>query len=179
MIRLTRILLFLLLFIAWTGASRLQAQGFYKGQAEVAGFAGGVFGIGSHPAFGGGASVAVSDRLLVTGEFTYIPAGESVNVGGSSFSIGGRGLDFNGGVQYVFAERTSAQPFVSGGVGFIHGSVEAAGISVSDSAFGFHVGGGLRYWLGEHWGVRPELKIFFSDDTYARASVGLFYQFGE
>jgi opacity protein-like surface antigen len=169
----------LLIFLVSAGGSPVQAQGFYKGQGEVAGFAGGVFGIGSHAAFGGGASAAVSDRLLVNGEFTYIPAGESINVAGSSFTIGGRGMDFNGGIHYLFAEGSSAQPFASAGVGVIRGSAEAAGFSVSDSAFGFHVGGGLRYWLGERWGIRPELKIFFSDDTYARASVGLFFQFGE
>ncbi|MCX6630180.1 MAG: hypothetical protein NTW28_21390, partial [Candidatus Solibacter sp.] len=45
----------------------------------------------------------------------------------------------------------------------------------SDFDFGFHTGAGLRYYVRENWGIRPELKVIVSKQTYTRLSVGIFY----
>ena len=72
-------------------------------------------------------------------------------------------------------------PYVAASVGAIRasGRVTAPGLSVSMSGteFAFGVGGGLRYYAGERWGIRPEVKIFASDETYVRVAIGVFYQF--
>ena len=165
-------------FLACAVPDSSGAQGFEKGQGEVAGFAGGVFGIGSNLAYGGGVAAAPSERLLVGGELTYIPGGKSIGTPSGSLDIDARAIDVNGGVQYLFSPRTAAQPFVSAGAGIIHGSVEVPGFTASDSAFALHVGGGVRYWVGDRWGLRPEIKLFLSDTNYVRASVGVFFKIG-
>ena len=41
-----------------------------------------------------------------------------------------------------------------------------------------NIGAGARWQGGVNWGVRPELKVFVSDNSSVRFSVGLYYQFG-
>ena len=38
-----------------------------------------------------------------------------------------------------------------------------------------HTGGGVRYYIGEGWGIRPEVKVIVSKQIYTSASVGIFY----
>jgi hypothetical protein len=46
----------------------------------------------------------------------------------------------------------------------------------SEVNFGFHTGGGVRYYLRQNFGVRPECRIIVSTRTHARVTVGFFYQ---
>jgi hypothetical protein len=55
------------------------------------------------------------------------------------------------------------------------GAVVSRGISTTN--FGFHTGGGFRYYVRETWGIRPELRIIVSNQTYVGVAVGIFYQF--
>jgi hypothetical protein len=77
------------------------------------------------------------------------------------------------------------EPFVAGAVGIAQTSVSgtAGGVSLnvseSQSDLAVHFGGGLRIYLGENWGVRPEFKVMrLPGETFSRAAVGVFYQFG-
>lgn len=36
-------------------------------------------------------------------------------------------------------------------------------------------GGGVRYYIRENWGIRPEAKVIVSKTTYTRVSMGIFY----
>lgn len=40
--------------------------------------------------------------------------------------------------------------------------------------FGFNTGGGVSYYLGENWGIRPEVKVCISTRTFVQVSFGVF-----
>lgn len=39
----------------------------------------------------------------------------------------------------------------------------------------FQTGAGLRYYVGDKWGIRPELKVIISSRTFTAVSMGVFY----
>ena len=47
-------------------------------------------------------------------------------------------------------------------------------IAVEEFNFGFHTGAGLRYYIREDWGIRPEFKVIISNRTYTRFTIGIF-----
>jgi hypothetical protein len=153
------------------------------GTGEVTGFGGVVAGVGTHGVVGGGIHVTATKSLLIGGEFSYIPlGGGSGEILGTRYRANAKAYDFNGGAQYSFAtSNPKVAPYVSGGLGIIHGSGSVAGPGFSASAgsndFMFHFGGGLRYFVKDNWGIRPELKVFAGSDTYVRLAIGLFYRF--
>ena len=53
----------------------------------------------------------------------------------------------------------------------------ATGKDRQSAYFGFQTGGGVRYFVGEDWGIRSELKVIISHRTFTRLSFGIFYQF--
>jgi hypothetical protein len=38
-----------------------------------------------------------------------------------------------------------------------------------------HTGGGVRYYINENWGIRPELRVIVSKQVYTTFSMGVFY----
>jgi hypothetical protein len=159
------------------------------GTAQVAGFGGLVAGIGTHGTVGGGLAYAATERLLAVGEFSYIPGG-SEKISGEGFAVKGsaKAYDFNGGIHFQFPlKEPKAVPYVAAGVGALHSSASVRttvmGTTVSTKAsatdFYFNFGGGLRYYISDRWGIRPELKIFAGDETFVRLAIGIFYQFGK
>jgi hypothetical protein len=38
-----------------------------------------------------------------------------------------------------------------------------------------HTGGGLRYYVNQNWGIRPEVKVIVSKHVYTMIAVGIFY----
>jgi opacity protein-like surface antigen len=147
-----------------------------------------VSGIGTHGSLGGGIGVAVTPRVLGYGEFSYIP------LGGGNSSVPALGLqaggsasayNFNAGGQYQFPRSGYMAPYAGFGLGILHASSSYSssfgGMTVSgessSSDFYFNVGGGLRYFVNERWGLRPELMIFAGSNTYVRLGGGIFYHF--
>jgi hypothetical protein len=59
-------------------------------------------------------------------------------------------------------------------------SINAAGVMSfvgrNDINFEFQTGGGVRYFIADNWGVRPELKVIVSNRTYTRFTIGVFYR---
>jgi hypothetical protein len=49
-------------------------------------------------------------------------------------------------------------------------------IGRSTTNFAFHTGAGMRYYIHQDWGIRPELKISISGQTYIGFTIGFFYQ---
>lgn len=45
----------------------------------------------------------------------------------------------------------------------------------SKTNFEFSTGGGVRYYVADNWGIRPEVRVFISGRNFARISVGVFY----
>lgn len=146
-----------------------------KGTSEVTGF-GGI--ADSQGTFGGAYGRAITDRIFVFGEGSYI-TGDSTNVAG--FSASGSAMNFHGGVHYSFRNRSKLVPYGAAGLGITRMSASASGgglsISGSNSSLLFNFGGGARYYVGRNWGIRPELMVFAGDGSYVRAGAGLFFQF--
>jgi len=167
----------------------LKAAEIEAGTAQVAGFGGLVAGIGTHGTVGGGVAYAARERVLAVGEFSYIPGGsQKVTGAGFTAKASARAYDFNGGIHFQFPlKEPKAVPYVGAGIGALHGSASGSATvmgstfssKVSATDFYFNFGGGLRYYISDRWGVRPELKIFAGDETFLRLAIGIFYQFGK
>jgi len=164
------------------GASTATAQQLTPGQTEGTGFLGGVTD-GGGLTLGGGFHYAYRPRLLFVGELGYLTGGSDATipgvgtVGSSAISV-----DLNG--HYLFPQSSNQKltPYLLAGLGILRASATAtvvgATTSVSDTSVGLNIGGGARMQAGLNWGVQPELKVFVSDNSSVRFSVGLYYQFG-
>jgi Outer membrane protein beta-barrel domain len=160
-------------------------------QVEVTGNLGVVGGLaGSHGAFGGSIGAPVSDRLMLSGDLSYIPlGGSSVTFFGSTTSASAKAINFNGNLQYQFKRTNDVVPYAGAGLGFLrssfHSSSDGLGlgpieVSGSSTDVYFNMGGGFRYFVkGKRWGFRPELMIFAGSNTYVRFAGGIFYKIGE
>lgn len=49
-------------------------------------------------------------------------------------------------------------------------------VGASTTNFAFHTGVGLRYFIHSDWGIRPEIKVSISGQTYVGFTIGFFYQ---
>ena len=172
-----------------------------RGAVEGAGFIGGIWlsgGGGNHAHLGGTFGAAARERLFVFGELGYAPLtgrstttvvdGVPVNISASA-----KLLDFGGGVQVIFPTDWNFEPYVIGAVGagristsgsaHVPGSNIDVSMSVSDTKARVGGGVGVRYYLSEKWGIRPELRIDrylgTGGSTAFRYTVGVFYQFGK
>ncbi|HEY1308243.1 MAG TPA: outer membrane beta-barrel protein [Vicinamibacterales bacterium] len=164
------------------GTSTATAQQLASGQTEGAGFLGGVTD-GGGLTLGGGIHYAYRPRLLFVGELGYLTGGSDATlpgvgtVGSSALSV-----DLNGHYLFPQSNNQKLTPYLLAGLGILRASasvtVLGATTSVSDTAVGLNIGGGARLQAGPNWGVQPELKVFVSDNSSARFSVGLYYQFG-
>ena len=163
---------------------------------EIVGFGGGATysgGNGTHALFGGGASFGIGNNIRLLGEFTYSPLASAtqsqsgVTVSGSEHLIG-----FGGGIDYSFLDaKAKARPYVTAVVGLDHDSASATGtgssagsipsISISSNSAYIGFGGGLRYFIGKSWGIKPEVRYQHSPSfgNSVVYSVGLFYRFGD
>jgi opacity protein-like surface antigen len=123
-------------------------------------------------------------------QLTYShPFGRSLRVvgdlGGHYGSFGGADLSDLGlfaGARWTFG-GTRLVPFAQGLVGLVKRSASAAGVSASDTDFGFAFGGGADYGLNEQWAVRAQadLLVLSGDgvtDTDPRLSLSAVYRFG-
>lgn len=155
--------------------------------AEVSGFGGGTTlggGLGTHAVVGGNAAYRLGDHIHLFGEFNHSTI-LSETISGITGSAGL--TNFGGGVDYGFGSPTSKlRPYVTAALGVGHFSAGAAGVSISvgNSVYsGF--GGGVRLYVGQHWGFKPEVRYQRYLSSVAQGTntvlytVGLFYQFGE
>src|SRR5262245_432921 len=164
-------------------------QKIVPGNVEVTGHLGVVSGIGSHGSFGGSIGAPISDHVILSGDLSYIPlGGASVTVLGATNSSSASAFNFNGNLQYQFKAMRAAVPYAGAGLGFLRSSFDtsmnvpgAGSISAKGSSTDlyFNVGGGLRYYVKERWGFRPEFMVFAGSNAYVRFAGGIFYQFGE
>ena len=159
------------------------------GNVEVAGHVGVVGGIGSHAVFGGTIGAPVTDKLILLGDLSYIPmGGASVTINGITTSSSAKAINFNGTVQYQFTPTRGVVPYAAAGLGFLRSSFETSrsgsgpgtfNVSGSSTDAYFNFGGGLRYYVNERWGFKPDFQFFSGSNTFVRFAGGIFYQFGE
>ncbi|MEZ5356302.1 MAG: outer membrane beta-barrel protein [Bryobacteraceae bacterium] len=166
----------------------LAAAGLEQGQTEGGAVAGIVSGIGTRASLGGQIASGLTDKIAAYGELSFIPLGGAKSTfAGTTASSSSRAFNLNGGIHYQFKQSGKMTPYAAAGLGILHSSgsfrTSGEGLNLSGSASAnslyFNLGGGVRYYMADNWGFRPEIMIFAGDQTYVRLGVGIFYQFGK
>ncbi len=89
-------------------------------------------------------------------------------------------LNFRIGPTHRTGRRISPYGIVGGGL--LYARYDAldsrrSGVQYSSRSttnFGFNTGGGVSYYIGENWGIRPEVKVCVSARTFVQVSFGVF-----
>ena len=174
-----------LVCVAMSAASYAQEPRDVEANVQI----GVVSGIGTHGSFGGGIGVGLTPRILGYAEFSYIPLGSassSIPILGLQAGSSAKAMDFNLGGRYEFSGNRTMAPYAAAGLGILHsrssftstvGGTTISGEGSSSDLF-FNFGGGLRYFVNDRWGWKPELMIFAGPDTFIRLGGGIFYRFG-
>jgi hypothetical protein len=164
---------------------------------EVAAFGGGTFGLGgAQPAVGASSGTALSRYGLGLIEVAYSPLKNDTLRRRTGPPVEGSNLfDFNWSFHIRVPVRERWAPYGILGGGLLFNAFRAvvlppgptdpstgeptrpggATFAVHEFNFGFHTGGGLRYYIRPDWGIRPEFKVIVSNRTYTRFTVGIFY----
>jgi hypothetical protein len=174
-----------------------RAQSDETDTGEVSAFGGGTFGLGgAQPAVGASTGLAFSRYGIGLFEVAYSPLKDNtlrrrIGAPAESSSL----FDFNASFHIRIPVRERWAPYAILGGGLLLNPYRTvllpsgptdpstgeptrpggATFAVDDFNFGFHTGGGVRYYIRPDWGIRPELKIIVSNRTYARFTVGIFY----
>jgi hypothetical protein len=184
-----------ILLVCWMVISpALMGAELYDEEGEVTAFGGGTFGLGgAHAAVGASSGTALSRWAIAVVEAAFSPLGdETLRRRTGPPAEGSRLFDFNFSfhVQAPVRRRWAPYGIVGGGVLFdafravpIPASPDEQGqpqtsvaVAVNEFNFGFHTGGGVRYYIGDDWGIRPEFKVIVSNRTYTRFTIGFFYK---
>lgn len=191
------------------GASAFSSISWGQG-FEVSGFGGAMTmdgGVGTHASYGGAGAFLLGENIHIFGEFNYsqlVSSQFSQAAGNGSTITGTANVDlasFGGGVDYSFGSSTSkVRPYVTValGVGHFYGTGSGTNgttstnvsVGISNSLY-VGVGGGVRFYFGKHWGVKPEVRyqrynssnvgllgVSTGGANAVEYNVGLFYQFG-
>jgi hypothetical protein len=176
-----------LLAAAWCGVPpRAFAQAGDYDVGEIAALGGGVFGAGSHGTATGSAGVAFSRHGMVLFNTSYIPMGNNtIQPWPDRATINhSYTLDFGFDFHIRFPIRNRWEPYGIVGAGALWNVIRQNTFDVHDVRVvrhfdqwngALHTGGGLRYYIGQNWGIRPECRVIVSKHTYTQLTVGIFY----
>jgi hypothetical protein len=118
--------------------------------------------------------------LTVLGEWAYGPLASE---GGSTINT----QIFGGGARFNLMPSKKLVPYGIVTFGNDRNTLSGGGSSTTYSGYYFGVGGGASYYIGRHWGVRPEFRYVRAEfnvggvnETADAMAVtgGAFYQFG-
>jgi hypothetical protein len=175
----------LLAVICAQGLPFASAQSGERENGELAAFGAVGFGAGTRPAFGGSAGASFSRYGMGLFEFGFMPMGNHTIQPWPAQSTVKRSVLYDFGVDFHLRipVRDRWEPYAIIGTGLLWNSVSqnssdlqgAAVVNHYDQFNGaLHTGGGVRYFIGKNWGIRPEAKVIVSKDVYTRLSIGLF-----
>jgi hypothetical protein len=180
-------------FALLAGASMFSTITWAAG-AEVSGFGGTITidsGVGTHPAYGAAAAFRLGDNVHLFGEFS---SAKLLTETISGVTASAKVMNYGGGADYSFgSSKSKLRPYVTAGFGVGHFSASGPGISLTiNNALYGEVGGGVRLYLGKHWGLKPEARYqrySSSQSSLLQATIagsnavaytgGLFFQFGD
>lgn len=176
-----------LLLAFFTGSIRIGfPQSGETDVGEVAAFGGAVFGVGARPSVGGSTGVAFSRYGMFSFETEFISLGNRTIQSWPAPSTVHHSylLDFGSDFHIRIPVRERWAPYFIAGGGLLwnlvgQNSTNRRGVAVMNHYDQFnaalHTGAGMRYYIREGWGIRPEFKVIVSKQTYYRLSVGFFY----
>jgi hypothetical protein len=185
----------ILMIACWMAVSpALMPAQFYDGEGEVTAFGGGTFGLGgAHPAIGASSGTSFSPYAIGLIEAAFTPLGdETLRRRTGARAENSRLFDFNFSVHIQAPVRRRWAPYGIVGAGLLFDAFRAVPtgapqdepgqtqppvvLAVDEFNFGFHTGGGVRYYIRDDWGFRPEFKVIVSNRTYTRFTIGIFYK---
>jgi hypothetical protein len=213
MYKLSRVLFTLLVASIFVLGSAAYAAELQRGNVEVAGFGGGLLlneGGGTRPAVGTGVAVAVTSRLLIYGQYLNIRLGSGSFVDPAEYTgytitgntVKGSADAIQTGIHYSLPTASQkVVPYIIGGLAVV--TSKGSGVvtyqwksynytytytdNYADESYtglGVEGGVGVRIYLNDNLGFRPEFKygVYYMSDliTYKAATLtaGIFYQFG-
>ena len=163
----------------------LLAQSGESGIGEVAAFGGGTSGIGSHAFAGGSSGIAFSRYALGVLDVSYSRFGhDTLRKYPGQESQNSNLFDFNFSAHIRYPINRKWAPYGIVGPSLLWNRYQAASagaggagvyVSRNDMNFGFHTGGGVRYHINDNWGIRPEVRVVISNQTYVAFSLGVFF----
>ena len=150
------------------------------------GFGGGSAGIGTQPLAGGSTGVAFSRHGMVFFDTMFMPLGQHTIQGWPDRATVDHSylLDFGVDLHVRFPVTEHIAPYTILGTGLMWNMVRqqtttAAGTALTNKYNQFngalHTGGGVRYYINEKWGIRPEVKVIVSKQIYTCISFGVFF----
>lgn len=150
------------------------------------GFGGSAHGIGTQPSVTGSTGVAFSKYGMVLVEAAFMPLGQDTIQGWPAPSTVRRSylIDFGIDFHIRIPLRARWAPYMIAGTGLLWNMIrQETANAASGSTFraydqfngALHTGGGLRYYIRDKWGIRPEVKVIVSKQVYTSVSVGIFY----
>ena len=173
----------LAVFILGLAVAPLFGQSAEEDVGEVNGFAGGSFGAGSRAVVGAGAGVALSRHGMALLEGMYMPLGREILWRRSDIQrpqdsyLLNLGLSFQ--IRFPVGDRWAPYGIIGSGLVYnayrAPASAEGRLMDMQDFKGEFHTGAGVRYYVGEKWGIRPEVKVIISSRTFTTVSMGVFY----
>jgi opacity protein-like surface antigen len=182
--QMTRARLFIIGAAACVFLQRVNGQASERDIREVTAYTGGVTGLGSHSFVGASDGIAFAKYGVAMIEFSYSPLGNQTLRSLSGLIVRQSHLyDINatGHIRFPIGKRWAPYALLGPSVlwnsyQFTH-SNEAGSVwnSRTDANFGFHAGGGFRFHINEHWGLRPEMRVIISNQTYVAFSIGVFF----
>src|SRR5579883_185849 len=161
----------LLLAAVWGGAPPpVMAQAGEKDVGELAALGGGTFGIGAHPTATGSAGIAFSRYAMALFETTYMPMGNHTIQSWPDRSTIDRSytIDFGFNVHIRIPVHHRWEPYAIAGTGVLWNLIRQDTVNLRGNAVvkhydqfngALHTGGGLRFYVGQNWGIRPECKV--------------------
>lgn len=167
---------------------------------EIGGFVGASYGVDKFRVMGGGnITYAINRYILPYFEYSYFPEiGREItqNFAGSGNAFTAKFTvpvsDFHGGVhiRMPIIRESPVVPYLAIGAGGLRAGkssflFESAATTqridvAPQTVFAVNGGGGLRFYIGQRWGMRAEGKIYgpFGDfgDTFGKVEFGFFLQ---
>ena len=160
---------------------------------EVSGRVGGTWGGGSNGlsgvsnyTVGASSGVAFARHGMVFFDTLFMPLGiHTIQPWPAPFSIDHSYLiDFGVDFQIRIPVKHRFAPYLIAGTGLLWDQIKTLPAIVDGVPLvrhfnqfngALHTGAGARYYIGETWGIRPEVKVIVSKQVYTSVSFGVFY----
>ena len=153
---------------------------------EVAALGGIAFETGTKPALTGSTGISISRYAMAVFDTSFLPLGQHTIQSWPDRSTVDKSYLFDFGLDFHIRIPVKARwaPYGIAGAGLLwnrvrQNAVGPNGVAVVNHYEQFngalHTGAGLRYYVGQNWGIRPEVKVIVSKHTYTQVLMGIFY----
>jgi hypothetical protein len=167
-------------------ATAVHAQSGEPDPGELAVLGGATLGAGTHAAVAGSAGLAFSRYGMGLFTFTFMPLGHNTIQPWPAPSTVDRSFVYDFGVDFHvrIPVKPRFAPYLIVGSGLLWDTVRQHTVDASGAPVvrhfdqfnaALHTGGGMRYYIGEKWGIRPEVKVIVSKQVYTQVMIGFFY----